>query len=93
MSVIWVQPSGQTLLPLYLFSSLLLISTQVVQFELYKCHHIVVAALGIFISKMNMLCSVIASGITIASWLKCTPLALARPKECTASKQVRVGKG
>ena len=34
LSVMWVKPSGQTLLPLYLLSSLLLTSTQVVQFEL-----------------------------------------------------------
>ena len=34
----WVKPSGQTLLPLYLLSSLLLTSTQVVQFELYLWH-------------------------------------------------------
>ena len=34
----WAKPSGQTLLPLYLLSSLLLTSTQVVQFELYLWH-------------------------------------------------------
>ena len=38
LSVVWVKPSGQTLLPFYLLSSLLLTSTQVVQFQLYELH-------------------------------------------------------
>ena len=81
----WVKPSGQTLLPLYLLSSLLLTSTQVVQFDCIYSTCTVVAALGIFILEMKMPTS------EINKWLRrhlaqVLSARLAQAKESTASK-------
>ena len=80
LSVMWVKPSGQTLLPLYLLSSLLLTSTQVVQLQLYELH--------LYSSSCLRPSSDNDKRLHNAAWLKCS-----LPRQKRALPETSVGLG